>query len=344
MTEMDIPRSPKSDNEIELKPIDTPETIEQAKLLEKDRLNRVNRSSGSWFVDMVIKRLTEHRPANMVFLGETGSGKSAAAIRLAYNIDPFFSLDRIVFSVADFMKLINSGLARGSAIIFDDAGVGISNRDWQQEQSKIFGKVSQTVRHRDYLIIFTLPDRSFLEKQSRNLIQFEFSATAERGLFKVLKIIPSRIRNMTESWGIIMKKMYYRNDGLPIVVVHKYIRFAMPPTRIFEPYEEMKALWLSKFYNESEKSTEHDPLAKANLNKNNSQKQDEEEPEKEVVVPDGMEYGVRLKCGNDDCNHAFQYTQKKNIVRCPECNRQIIVPYQLMNYLAKVHKPIKYKY
>lgn len=238
-----------------IKPKDTPESLEQERKLEELRARALNKPSGSWFVDLVIKRLIDHRPANVVFLGETGSGKSAAAIRLAYNIDPFFSLDRIVFSVADFMKLINSGLARGSAIIFDDAGVGISNRDWQQEQSKIFGKVSQTVRHRDYLIIFTLPDRSFLEKQSRNLIQFEFSATTERGLFKVLKIIPSKIRNMTESWGVEMKKTIYRKDGVPVIQLRKYVRFQMPPKNIFEPYEQMKAAWLTEFYEEGERRT-----------------------------------------------------------------------------------------
>lgn len=267
--------------DVDFNPTDTPETLATEQKLIKHREINAMRSSGSWFVDLVIKRLNDHRPANMVFLGETGSGKSAAAIRLAYNVDPFFNINRIVFSVADFMKLINSGLARGSAIIFDDAGVGISNRDWQQEQSKIFGKVSQTVRHRDYLIIFTLPDRSFLEKQSRNLIQFEFTASNERGLFKVLKVIPSKIRNMTESWGVTMQKTIYRNDGVPIIQVRQWVRFQMPPDNLFRPYEEMKAAWLRKFYEEGEEKTSGDSLSKKNRGVESKERdQDEPEPEK----------------------------------------------------------------
>jgi hypothetical protein len=41
---------------------------------------------------------------------DTGSGKSLASIRLAERVDPAFSVDRIVFTVKEFIALVNAGL------------------------------------------------------------------------------------------------------------------------------------------------------------------------------------------------------------------------------------------
>ena len=43
-------------------------------------------------------------------------------------MDPNFSVDRIVFTVKDFLSLVNQGLLPGSVIVFDDAGLGINAR------------------------------------------------------------------------------------------------------------------------------------------------------------------------------------------------------------------------
>ena len=76
-------------------------------------------------------------------MGPTGSGKSYGAIRLAERIDPNFSVNRIVFTVKDFIHLMNQGLPKGSVIVFDDAGLGINSREWQSLPSKIFGMLTQ---------------------------------------------------------------------------------------------------------------------------------------------------------------------------------------------------------
>ena len=77
------------------------------------------------------------------FPGETGSGKSLSSIRLAERVDPNFNVDRIVFTVQDFLALVNSGLPPGSVIVFDDAGLGINARLWQEMNARVFGMLTQ---------------------------------------------------------------------------------------------------------------------------------------------------------------------------------------------------------
>ena len=69
-----------------------------------------NNSNSMWLLQWIRNRIKKNRNLIALFIGDTGSGKSYSSIRLAETIDPGFSVDRIVFTVEDFMKLINSGL------------------------------------------------------------------------------------------------------------------------------------------------------------------------------------------------------------------------------------------
>jgi type II secretory ATPase GspE/PulE/Tfp pilus assembly ATPase PilB-like protein len=72
---------------------------------------------GSIFLLPWIKRrIAENRNVIAIFSGDTGSGKSYGAIRLAEVIDPTFNLDRVVFTVEDFVSLINADLPRGQQL------------------------------------------------------------------------------------------------------------------------------------------------------------------------------------------------------------------------------------
>ncbi|EQD66410.1 hypothetical protein B1B_06148 [mine drainage metagenome] len=115
-----------------------------------------------------------------LFIGDTGSGKSYSAIRLAERVDPNFSVARIVFTVKEFLDPVNSGLPKGSVIVFDDAGLGINARLWQEMSARVFGMLTQGFRYKQILTFITVPDETFIERQSRKLVHIRLKARTSR--------------------------------------------------------------------------------------------------------------------------------------------------------------------
>ena len=149
----------------------------------QDEAEEVQKDS-IWLVPWIQRRISQNRNANLVFVGDTGSGKSYSSISLAEKIDPNFSSDRIVFTTLDFLKLVNSSLPAGSVVIFDDAGLGIPAREWQATSAKIFGKLFQGFRYKNLVTMITVPNITFIERQSRMLMHLYLEATDTQGIMK----------------------------------------------------------------------------------------------------------------------------------------------------------------
>jgi len=113
----------------------------------------------------------QRKNALVSIFGEPGSGKSLSAITLAKLIDDDFSLDFLVFSPEDFLKVLDQA-ERGDVVIFDEAGVGLPAREWQSLQNKLLGYVLQTFRYQNICVIFTTPHVSYIDKQVRHLVNY----------------------------------------------------------------------------------------------------------------------------------------------------------------------------
>lgn len=114
----------------------------------------------------------------MFITGKPGSGKSWTAVRccqvVTSNLSTEFDVkNHIAFSPSKFVNAYNS-IKTGQALIFDDAGVNYSSRDWQTQANKMFGKLLQIVRYKAIFIVFTAPDLSFLDSISKKLIHWWF--------------------------------------------------------------------------------------------------------------------------------------------------------------------------
>jgi len=106
----------------------------------------------------------------MAIVGETGSGKSYAGLRLGIELDPTFNIDRIVFSPSEFMALINGGLPSGSVIMYDECGVSMDSRTWYSVMNRMINYVLQTFRHRNLIVLFTVPLMKFMDSNARQLM------------------------------------------------------------------------------------------------------------------------------------------------------------------------------
>ena len=108
-------------------------------------------------------------------VGQKGSGKSYASLHIASILDPNFTPEKnMAFSVPQFMNLLNEEksphIKRGSVIIFEEAGVNIDNRKFHSTMNKVFIYTAQVMRNRNLVVLFTVPNLSFIDKKARNML------------------------------------------------------------------------------------------------------------------------------------------------------------------------------
>ena len=203
-----------------------------------------------WLVPWIQRRIKENRNANLVFVGDTGSGKSYSSISLSEKIDPNFTADRIVFTTLDFLKLVNSNLPPGSVIIFDDAGLGIPAREWQATSAKIFGKLFQGFRYKNLIAMITVPNIAFIERQSRMLMHLYLEATDTQGIMKPFRpFFPFR---GDDRLGFRYPTM--ERGGREIKV--KLSVYDLPSQKIIQAYELKKKAYMEKTNREFQEEME----------------------------------------------------------------------------------------
>lgn len=105
-----------------------------------------------------------------IAVGPTGSGKSATAAQICGTVDPsFFEECRVVLTPVEFMETIQT-MDKGEAIMLDEAGIGLSAREWMRVQNRLLGYTAQLFRHKNLVVFFTVPSMRFIDTQMRDLM------------------------------------------------------------------------------------------------------------------------------------------------------------------------------
>ena len=88
----------------------------------------------------------KNKNAGIIVIGQTGSGKSFVALKIAQDLDPNFTVqERVVYTASDFLSLLAHGnLPRGSVIIFDEVAhdEGADSRSSLSQNNKIMSYVA----------------------------------------------------------------------------------------------------------------------------------------------------------------------------------------------------------
>lgn len=114
---------------------------------------------------------------NMLSLttGGAGDGKSWATMIHNYFIDPRFNLDKVVWNENQFYDALGNIKYVGEFIMWDEAGIGIPAKEWYSIINRTIGKTLQTLRADVRAgITFTTHDMSFIDSQSRKLLNYFF--------------------------------------------------------------------------------------------------------------------------------------------------------------------------
>jgi len=161
-----------------------------------------------FWVQYIKQLIRKNKNFLCIITGPTGSGKSWTGLSLGKMIDPDFDLSRVIFSGKELMRLINSGELgnkKGTFLMWDEAGIDLSNRSWQSVTNKMLNFLLQTFRHRCFILFFTTPYIDFLDKQSRKLFDAEFQ-TIRIDYKKRVVVIKPRILQYS-GW---MQKFYHK--------------------------------------------------------------------------------------------------------------------------------------
>jgi len=130
-----------------------------------------NKNKRSYLFNYIASRLLKRDGhINILISGRTGTGKSWGALKINEIIDHFFNVNRIVWSVKEYSMLMKHPFKSGSAFLFEEAQHGAHNRNYFSKDNKGLFYLLSTLRHRNYLTCFTLPERGTIDKQSLELM------------------------------------------------------------------------------------------------------------------------------------------------------------------------------
>jgi ABC-type dipeptide/oligopeptide/nickel transport system ATPase component len=209
----------------------------------------MNENNENYIFDKFVKRirarlLFQNKNWLGIICGETGSGKSYSALSLAYLIS---NRVHVVFTPLEFLSLLNnSNIQKGDVVIFDEAGVGMSSREWYSVQNKLLGTVLQTFRNMNVAVIFTTPNLSFIDVQARKLFHsyMETSYIDYENEESFLKVFDIQINGR-------FNKIYYKrpriiNDVTGSVYTMSHLVLDKPSEEACEHYEGLKSEYTKK--------------------------------------------------------------------------------------------------
>lgn len=193
-----------------------------------------------------LNRRNEHFMCAIV--GREGSGKSHTAIRLASEIDPTFSHDRVIFDVAELLRILKDGEHEpGNAYVLDEAGVSLGVRTWQERGQILANQAMQLIRDHNLALIFTLPRLGELDSQTQGRLQAFYEITRKEPDVRVIGKWKYMKPDRSDHSGNILKPFpKIRRNG----VVHEVRRlsFSPPDPALVEPYQDRKREYQNEFY------------------------------------------------------------------------------------------------
>lgn len=215
-------------------------------------LQKPNEEHPIWLLRRIWDRVNLKNQHFMgCIVGEEGSGKSWTAVRIASEVDPTFSADRVIFDVVELLKILRDGKHEpGHFYVLDEAGVQLGRRTWQERGQVLANQALQIIRDHNLGLVFTLPRLSELDSQTQGRLQAFYELTEKedgeyvRGKWKWMD--PDR----ADETGKIYKKFPRRRvDGVILRITD--IAFKPPGRDLIDPYKKRKEEFQADFYDKT---------------------------------------------------------------------------------------------
>src|SRR3972149_1221824 len=206
-------------------------------------------------VRYIHRRIKNNKNFLATITGPTGSGKSWTALSMAQLLDPEFNADRVIFKARELMKLINDGtLHSGSVIVWDEAGIDLSNRNWQSVTNKMLNALLQTFRHKNFILFFTVPFHDFIDSSSKKLFHADFETQRINKNQEVVVIKPKLLQYNSNLAKWYRKYLKVSING-KIVKVKRW-SVPKPSDELIKAYEERKNFFTKDLNKDIDKQLE----------------------------------------------------------------------------------------
>jgi len=198
-----------------------------------------------------VARLDSGKNCLIGIVGGTGSGKSFASVCILYWCHVYmhgeppsleFMRRHWFFRAKDFLEKMNDpNLQKKALNLWDEMGSGesASHKTHQSIQNKVISWLVMTFRNLEQLVIFTVPDLSFVDKSVRNLLHFQLET---RNILKGEKVCI--IKPLELQYNLRMSKMFYHNlmypadDGSGFMDEVDVVGIPLAPKDFIKAYEE----------------------------------------------------------------------------------------------------------
>lgn len=265
-------------------------------------------------VKYIHRRIKNNKNFLVTITGPTGSGKSWTGLSIAELLDPEFTVDRVIFKGKELMRLINNGnLKPGSVILWDEAGIDLSNRNWQSVTNKMLNALLQTFRSRNFILIFTVPFSDFVDASSRKLFHADFETQRINKALQEVVIKPKLLQYNPNLKKWYRKYLKVSSNGKTIKI--KRWGVPKPSDELIKVYEQKKILFTSGL--------------NADIGKQLEKLEGKDEPEAEV------KQGKEIECPY--CNWKWIFTGKGLTPTCPSCRKNM--PKGYLNSLNTTTQP-----
>ncbi len=198
----------------------------------------------AWLIGYLKDQLALGVNPIIMTVGPPRSGKSYVTMRILEEVVRGFSVDDVVFPVAEFVELVKRK-ERGGCMC-DDFGTGMSSRDWQSIYNRVGGLIFQSFGFKLICTGITVPDQELVDSQPRRLY------TLYVQMYPRTQAGPPRARVYIVEHNPRTQTTYTQRPNLQVedttIVTLIDIGFAMPSEGLWRPYETKKRLYLEGVY------------------------------------------------------------------------------------------------
>jgi len=198
----------------------------------------------SQIVENIKKNLSKKRNYTIAAVGRVGTGKSYSSLKVAKTLQPSFTINNVVFDIPTLLeKVHNEEVKAGEVLIFDEAGISASNREsYMNKFNKAMSFLMQTWRHRQIVLIITVPDIAFIDAGTRKMFD---------AIMECKEVIKSR-RVVRVNWKFLQSnvqsgKIYFHNPKTTNMETIQ-VEIGKPNVKLINQYEKKKKEFTTELY------------------------------------------------------------------------------------------------
>jgi hypothetical protein len=217
-----------------------------------DTIRETPQEPKSVFIEMIVDRITSKvskLDACMILSGPKGSGKSYSAVGLAYRTsvmlaakndgkpEDYFTLkNSCILSDPESINSVLREARENQIILCDDTGITFGNRSFMNEKNQNFNRILAICRTMRWFLIFTVPLRSQVDLQLRQLANYYgvVYKSFHAAKFNILKIYSTDVKETGKN------ETYSRRLSFDEKKMDFFVCFA-PPDHLIKEYDKIRA-------------------------------------------------------------------------------------------------------